>query len=246
MAPNLFHTAKTLPQKPAAAAAKTAEVIETEGLERYSALDHVEKLLKALKETHREPITEQMLDHFVEEGLRRGKRPDNYKGAENGCSASLEFRKRTSNSKLTDVELQLLEKYDVPVDSIEEVPSAFLINPKYAEDEELLAAVSNAISRVKNLPDDFLVRQMPMHRVVVHEDALDHVFAVQAEPETVTELARIVSTLAMKPKFVGGDVAALRHVIELMEAEAELGIKKKEQQATVDAIRATAGAKKRK
>lgn len=196
MAMNLFTSAKTVPSKQTRARVEKTQV-EIEGLEDYAAIVAVEKVLKSLKEGARQRVDESIVDQFIIDGTRAKKRPENFKGFENSVVASCELRRRSTASALNDEEIALLEQYDVPTEESVTVEETYIINPAYASDEKMLARVSEALSKVKGLPSDFIMAQQGSKKVVVAEEAFDRVFNL---PEKVVRvLMKVAFVVGIKP-----------------------------------------------
>lgn len=234
---NVFANAKTHTKAAKAAAKPDKQKVEIEGLSAYAALDAVEKAVKALKETDRAPINEQMLDHFVAEGLRIGRRPENFRGIEDATfhnpesdtdesgfesSASMELRARSTASALDEAAQGLLLANGIPVEEVEDRPETFIVNPAYANDAKVLEDVSKALSKIKGLPADFIMKQESTKKVVVAEGSLDAVFADRTrDPGLVRELLKVVGVLAVKPKLTATDIFSAIKIVGLRFYEKE-------------------------
>lgn len=219
-AANLFATAKTVSAKKQTARKPKAVEVEIEGLEVYASIVAIEKTLKALKETYRAQIDEQLNEHFVNEGKAINRRPSNFKGREGDAAASCELRIRSSASGLSDIEQQLLERHGVETEVVETVTEAFIFNPEYRDRSDILEKVSEALSGVEGLPSDLIMKQEGSSKVVVNEDSLNKVFTL---PKAVAEqLLPIVGTLAVKPRLETSDVRdALSRVLEVIGGDEE-------------------------
>lgn len=186
---NLFEKAKAAapkgsPKKP------EAPRIETEGLAQYAMIDALEKQLKSLKETIRPTIDEQMYAQFL------ANRGQNYKGKESThASASLELRKRSSASGLTDAEVTICEKKGISLTRIEGDFKLNLTGMSVKKLEE----VSAAINSVKGLPEDFLTFDGSKARTITTETSIEEAFKLN-DPEDIKQILMIVGTLGIKPK----------------------------------------------
>jgi hypothetical protein len=191
---NVFEKAKKIPAKKSSEKVKREEdTFPTAGLELYAEIDALEKALAALKKTVRGDVEASMKDHFVAHG------PENYKGRDGQASASLELRKRSSASGLSEAEQLLVSVHDIETEVVEDRPETYVINPAYAQDPKTLKKVAAALSKIKDLPEDFLMYQESTKKTVMTEHSIEQVFKIN-DPDTIRELLPIVGTLAIKPK----------------------------------------------
>ena len=192
---NLFSTASTIKVEPKKTSkADNKAKIEIEGLQDYTLVDSLEKNLKALKETLKGKVNEQMKEIFTRQS---NKRPDNFRGIEGSASASCEMRKRTIASVLTEEEVKALEKDGIPVGTEVTVPDRFIINPEHAANQELLQKISDAIRKVPGLPENFILHQPEQSSRVVTDKTLDKVCEKGLLPKHFDKVA----TMAIKAKL---------------------------------------------
>jgi hypothetical protein len=196
---------------------------EISGLSDYCALIAVSKAIEALADTLKEDVTDKMTDVFVKEGSALKRRPANFRGIEGDVgSASCELRKRTSRATLSDADVELLEQHGIDFDTVEDVVETFVINPAYAADQDTLAKVSAALTKIKGLPADFIILQEGKQRRVVSEASVDGVFAL-GNQRLVRQLISIVATLAVKPTYKGTLEAAIAQISPLLQPTEEEG-----------------------
>jgi hypothetical protein len=174
---------------------KGKKEVEIAGLEDFVVIDSLIKTLEAVKATFEEPVKDRAKAEFLT--ADGGKRPDSFTGLDGIAEASVQLRKRSSRSALSDEEAALLTAKHVPFDIVDDVPEAYAINPKYLTDSALLAR----IEKVKGLPDDFVVKQVAQTRRVVSDETVDTVFA----RGLATELVDVVTTLAIRGKLNSTD-----------------------------------------
>lgn len=215
--PNLFTTAKVVPTTQANSKAPKKVEVEIEGLERYAALDSLEKIIKTLKVTYKGVLETSMIDHMVYEGRQIKRRPENFRGVEGAASASCELRKRSSASALSAEERMLLDKLGVEYEVVDDVVETFVINPVYKDDSALLEKVSKALSTVKGLPADFIQKVEGASRAIVDEKSLDQVFT--KSDAAARQLINVVGTLAVKPTINVNPKRVMEIVSELMDGE---------------------------
>lgn len=201
--------------KPVAAPAKAKEkgknpIVEMSGIERHAALDAAIKSLTALRDAEAEQIKSAASAHFVEEGTKLKRTPSNFKGKEASATTSIELRKRSTASVLKPEEQTVLSENKIPFDREVQTAEAFLINPIYTNDMNLLAKVEEALSKV-DLPEDFLMKQEEKTRAVVTDELLAAVFAKSVEDAEM--LLPLVSVLALKPSITGNFWTVLDEVM---------------------------------
>ena len=207
-----FDNVKTV--KPATKAKKSEKArVEIAGMHEYAALVAVMKSLEAVKASMEADIKAKMVEQFVTMGCERKARPDNFRGYEGEGEASCELRARSTTSPLSSDEQELLAKHKIPTTTVETVVDTFVINPAYIGDSELMGKVAAKLNQVKDIPQDFIMKQEGVSKTVIGEGALDVMFKLPAE--TVEGLLRTVGVLALKPKFENMENAldSIRHLV---------------------------------
>lgn len=217
---DLFAKAKGV--KGAAAPKKKGDKteIEVEGLEQYAEVVSAEKTLGTLKEDLRKAVVKRMMDYFVAEGMKLGRRPESCRGTEGTASASLELRSRSTASALTEMEIQTLKEAGVSTQEVSDVAETFRINPAYKDDQDMLAKVSEALSGVEGLPEDFIQLQEANKKVVVTPTSLDEVFAKGRTKAQIEQLLPMVSVNGIKPKIDDEDTERVfNDILKLITGE---------------------------
>lgn len=217
---NIFANAKTI-AAPAPSAKKAKKVqAHIDGLEMYALLDATEKSIKTLKETYRSVVDPQVTDEFVATGMLIKRQPDNFEGTDGAATASCEIRKRSSASGLDAAELAACKEHGISTERAVSTPEAFIFNPAYMNDSALMERISKAISGIKGIPADLILKQEETFKNVTTEKSIDEVFALGDE-KLVRQLLPIVSTPALKPKYSGFDLAEALTTIhdEIVEEE---------------------------
>jgi len=183
---------------------KAKPEINVEGLRHYAALKNAQKQIDAALETLKEDVNGAALDYFLHAG-----RKDSIQGIEGDTTASLQLRKRTTRSVLSDQEYSVLS--DLGIDTDLATDARFYIDNKYAEDTELLGKVSAALEGI--VPADFLGATSPKY--VVSGNAVDQALKIEDESmrETVVEM---VTTQAARCKFGGSNEEALNILREVL------------------------------
>jgi hypothetical protein len=187
---NMFQQARTsAPAK--TAKGKVEEVyVKTPGLEILAQIDALEKQLDALKKTALRPeVQDAMIDKFLEN------KGENYKGQEGNATASLELRRRASNSGLSDTEIEVCLKHNIPLGDID---GDFKLNVEGLT-EKKLQEVSDALSKVKGLPEKFITFDASKKRTIVTDESLTTMWKINDE-DTVKQIMPILGVFAIKPK----------------------------------------------
>ena len=196
------------PSKPV----KTVAQRTLPGLYNYAVICVVEKALTALKAEYKVPVEDRAVNDFLDEGLALRNRPANFRGVEGDASASIELKQRSDTSPLTDIEIALLEKHNIPT-KVVGVPETFRINPNYVNDAGLVKSVAKKLKAL-DLPEDFFEVQPATTKTVVCEETLVEVF--RRRKEIVKRLLGIVTVLCVKPK-VESTSGALKRVKSLLD-----------------------------
>lgn len=206
---SMFKSAKTIePSKPSK---KTAENVQIDGLKDLAEVDALIKSLGAIREQLDQDVKAAGFDHFYD--VANGRRPDNFKGIDGDATASIELRKRSTASGLTEDEIALLVKHNLPYEKAVATPRMFGINPKYAENEELLGKVETALKSI--VPEDFIVLQEEKSKQVVVDDTLEQAFKISAPREVI----ETITVMAVKPKLTNFDLnVAIENVKKLLGA----------------------------
>ena len=190
---SMFASAKKV-AKPSTKAKKEKAQIEISGLLDSAAIDALIKQLSAVKETIDGDVKSQMNVEFIRLGVAKKGRPDNFEGTDGDLVKSgCELRARASTSPLTDAVADILIKADLPVETIETTVDAFIINPAYSNDSAILAKVEKALSGIKGLPEDFIMKQDGATKKIVGKDAIEKLFS------TITDVKKIAELLPLAP-----------------------------------------------
>ena len=182
------------------------------GLYNYAVICAVERALKILKEEYAAPVEERVIDDFLTDGLALRSRPANFRGVEGDASASVELKQRSDTSPLTDLEVALLAKHNIPVEVVG-VPETFRINPAYVGDTALIKSVAKKLKAL-DLPEDFFEVQAATTKTVVCDDTIKEVF--RRRSEVAKRLLGIVTVVCFKTK-VESATGALKRVKTLFD-----------------------------
>lgn len=190
----MFKNAAVLTKPAPAAAKKTKDEIALAGLEQLAELDAAIKALTGAKAAIEQTVKAAAFDEFMNLASN-GKRPESFRGVDGNASASVEMRKRSTASALTDAEVELLAANGLTATKAISTPKLFGINPKHAENTELLARVEDALKDI--VPEDFIVVQEERSKMVVADEVIEAAFRNKAPREVIAT----VTCMALKPKL---------------------------------------------
>jgi hypothetical protein len=166
------------------------------GLEQVAALDACAKAIKGLLDLKKAEVKELAQSQLIQAGLRQHSRPDTMHVAEGAdATGRATVVKRSTASVLSADELEILaellnaERDDdgnvIGVPGFAELqvshPEMLAVNPAYASDEALLQRIDKALSGIKGIPEDFIIREAATSKMVVSDTATDAVFRLDAE-----------------------------------------------------------------
>jgi hypothetical protein len=199
----MFGNAKVLDNKAKAPSKRNEkDLIEIKGLEEFAYADALEKNIKTWKKTLEGPVKSVALTSFL--ARANGSRPTNFRGVEGNAEASIELRKRGSNSPLNENEVEILTDKEVPFGEVVDVTGTYVINPEALEwlgkNSE---KVEKALATIKGLPKDFILKQEAVVRTVVTDDSIEAAFKSHDE-----DAINIVTVLAIKPTIKSGSLKA--------------------------------------
>lgn len=204
---NMFSKAKATPVTKTKTKGKAKREVEIAGLEDLAQVQALIASLEAVAKTLASDVKDKAVDEFVREGMAINRRPDNWRGVDGVGSASVELRKRSTRSKLTAAEQEQLTAAGISFGEAVTTEERFVINPAYMNDQALLEKASNAMSKVKGMPEDFITLQAKQSHSVATEATLNEVFALD-DAAKVRELVAVAGTLALKPKLEATDIEA--------------------------------------
>ena len=190
----MFAKAKQL-DKPATAAKKPAKKeLPVAQIQKVAEIKALMQTLAATLETLETEVKNDGFEMFLE--MDSVGRPESFRGIDGMASASVEMRKRGTNSALNEDECKTLR--ELGIEPFEQVVTREMygINPVYAEDADLMGRVEKALESVKGLPSDFIVLQAGVTKFVVTDEMAD---AAYKSRNAVA--VKICTTMALKPKL---------------------------------------------
>jgi len=213
----LFANAQPIQAPATKAKGKGKTEFTVPGLREFAIAKAVVKAIESVCKTFETQVKGAAMDEFVKIAHATAKRPDSLRGVDGNASGSLELRKRSSNSPLSDAERALLDEHKVPVEKKVSVPKMYGINPKYDQDVDLMAKVEAALVAA-GVPTDLIVLQEEKYTYTVSDETIEAVFAAKAPREVI----EVVTTQAVKPVTKDLDLAeALTFVKDLLMPEAK-------------------------
>jgi hypothetical protein len=201
---------------------KAKPTIEMADLHTYAALKAAQKTIETVLETLKEDINETALDQFI---LNRNS--SSFDGVDGDTSGSLQLRKRSSRSVLSEQEKLVLDELNIDTDK--SADARFYINNKYADDAKLLNKVSKALEGI--VPEDFL--GATSEKFIVTGDSMNQAFANVKDNDRLRDVLKIVATQAARVTFGGSHEemlsildATLKGDDEDLEAQLKASLKK--------------------
>ena len=195
---NMFDAAKAKQPERTTKSSKGAKPqFDITDLHTYAALKNAEKQIAAALETLKEDINDEALDIFLNKQTK-----DSFQGVDGDTSASLQLRKRTSRSTLSEAELELLDAHEI--ETVKTEDSRFYIDRRYSDDQELLGKVSEALEGI--VPEDFFGHTGDKY--IVGGNALEQALKI-ADEDTRRDVTKVVSTQAARCNFGGSNEEAL-------------------------------------
>jgi len=200
---SLFTNAKAVDAPKSAAKKNTKVEVALKGLQQLAEVDALIKALSSVKTSLEQSVKAEAFDHFFDEAQATAKRPENFRGIDGIASASIEMRKRSTASALSEEEKEMFEANGLVVEKVVSVQHMFGINPSYAADNKLLEKVSTALEGI--VPADFIVVQEEKSKFVVGEATIEKAFTSKAPREII----EAVTVMAIKPKLEATDINAI-------------------------------------
>ena len=191
MTANMFDKAKTTEIAKPKSKGKAKPQINVEDLHMYAALKAAEKAIGTMVDTLKETVNEAALEAFVTAG-----RSDSIQGIDGDTTASLQLRKRSSRSVLSEQEVLVLNELNISVEK--SANSLFYIKNEYAEDQVLLGKVSKALEGI--VPEDFIGHTG--EKFVVGSASMREAFE-NCDETNLRDILKIVATQAARTKFGG-------------------------------------------
>ena len=199
MAANMFEKAKqSTPAKTTGKGSKAKPQFDIQDLRDYAALKNAHKQIEAALDTLKSEVNDAALEIFL---TKQNK--ESFQGIDGDTTASLQMRKRTSRSVLSEAEQALLEAHKI--DMMQSKDSKFYIDYKYAEDSDLLQKVGDALEGI--VPADFI--QFSGDKKIVGDQALAQALKI-ADEDDRRNVVKVVATQATRANFGGSNEEALR------------------------------------
>lgn len=202
---SLFDKAQPV-TKPAVSNAKSKESIEVAGLEQYAMLDALGKNIATVQKTVGAVIKDEaMADLFYNKAMEAGELPESLQGYEGIATASLECRKRGTNSPLTEQEVEVFKANGLEPEKAVITHEAFLLNPKYTGDMKMLAKINKLLEG--KVPEDLFMKQEEVSKYVVTDSLVAE--ACSKKAEMPREVFMLMTVLAIKPKLAETNIGQI-------------------------------------
>jgi len=232
---DIFSSAKTKVSKVAddkKTKAKKNSVSMDSNLTAFVALDILEKMVKAHKESIAQSVSSQQMAHFVESGMKIGQQPESFIGETDEATATMICAKRSAASALTDEQIDVLEMMGLGscmqvIEKQAAVDEVFMINPALFNDQKKMTAFSKALTKAGLAEIDgesILIKQEAVPAttaVIVSDDAIDNVFQIAKEKNwkasMISDVMNIIavfkrSSCKMKNQNFENVIAAIKKV----------------------------------
>jgi len=201
-------------EKPKGKKAEKPGIESGSALAKVAAIDFITKSLKGVRETYEGMLKDEMFDHFLDEGIKIGRRPENYRGINGFGEASCEMRQRSSASVLTEEEASELTKAKIEVTEVTIKEEAYLFNPEVISNPELRAKVSKALSGIDFGGLQPILYQPSEKAKVASPEAIEQAFKVIKDSKILRKIAGMLTTLAVKSKWNAGKQEAYKLLSE--------------------------------
>ena len=192
--------------KKAAKKKDTKRQVAIEELKSLSAINMVMKSLEGIKSSIEDEVKQQIRTNFLEVGKALKAKPDNFRGVDKddreSANASCEMKKRSTRSRLSGDEQELLDKHNISYSTEDDVTTTYLINPAYINDAELFNKLTAALVEI-GAPTDLFQSQVGTPISTVTDESVREVFAAKVDDETRELLMQTVTTISVKSKFNG-------------------------------------------
>lgn len=172
---------------------KVAVQAEIQDLHEYAALKYAQKMIETTLETLKDSVNEQAFDRFVE--VRDAK---SFKAAEGDTNGSMQLRRRTSRSFVTETDRELLEANGVGTKLAE--TSHFFIKKEAAANDDLMGKIAAALEAADINIDD--VFGHTGDKYIVDENCLADAMKIEDE-DTRRSVLKVVGTQAARVSFGG-------------------------------------------
>jgi hypothetical protein len=199
---------------PKPASKSKAEEIAFAGVEDVAALAAVIKALEGFKVEAEAKLKAAASETFIQQGLAKKCRPENFKGFEGIGTASIQLR--ASSSKLTDEAIIEFTEQGIALDTQDIVVETFVIAPEYANDPafvlKLEATLGEKLVALQDERGAIIQKQEGVSKTTVSDAGLQQIFT--KGEEIVRKLVPQAFTLAVTAKLKNGD---LRPALKLVD-----------------------------
>lgn len=197
----MFSTATALKPTAKTAKAKKERVqVAIAGMQDIAVLDAMIKAATAMKTTLEANVKADGFTRLYNTAIETGAKPESFEALDRDSMASVQLRKRGTNSALNDDEVAALQSVGVEPHIEVVTPGLFAINPEHASNSKLLEQVEKALSKIAGLPANFIVQQAEVTKKVVSEEMLLEAIRTKKSAAVV----EIMTTMALKPTLTDG------------------------------------------
>lgn len=223
----MFDKSKTIETsgKPAKSGS-TAPEITILGMFSYTAICTAIGALTSLKGVYEMKVKTAAVNHWVKEGMKLKRKPENIRAVEGVANGSVEMRNRASSSPLTPEDAQRLRDHNIPLDEVISQKGVWVIDPTIISDDEKMKQVVACLKDLSFAGDLFKWQEEKKVTIIdsTKDASLNAIFALQNE-DVVRDLLSMSAVVAIKPTLETGDsivVDAFTHVSKLTGGLANL------------------------
>lgn len=173
-----------------------------EDLDILAWTDTVIDNLVGVRELYETKIKLEARKIYIDRGIENGNQPENLSLlSPEQNTASAEFRKRSSASKLTADDIAILEANNIPYETAIVKEEHFYFNPELIADESARAAICEALAKVPSLKGkQILMKQEQEVKYIVADESLNRAFQTIESRSMLEAVMDIVSVQALKIK----------------------------------------------
>lgn len=211
-ATNVFGAAPIVVAPVSVAKGKPVE-IPFAGVEDVSILVATKKAIEGYLVAAEAKLKADMDEHFIAEGIKIQRQPENFRGEEGLGSASLQMRR--SSVALTEETIADFKERGIEMDVQTIVVETFIISPAYANDPIFVKNLEKALgAKLTEMADErgpIIQKQQGVTKTTISEQGLNSIF--KESEAVIRELLPRASTYAVLAKLKNGD---LRSALDLV------------------------------
>lgn len=167
--------------------------VKIKHLQEFVDLSLYVKDVNRMKDQIEARIKDTIIENFIE--LSDGELPIPIDAYEYKANATIECKKRSIASELTDVDMEILEKHGVIVEPTTISSQKFIINPEYMSNSDMLEKVAKLLMSTE-IPKDFIQIKPAVKKYIVTDDLFEKCFK-ERRPAPVI---KVISSIGIRVK----------------------------------------------